>query len=145
MSFHNRAGPGTLIASAIAAGVLACNHTTPFSPQTYAATGPFVPGDPSRLTYNTGVDTRASWLPDGSAFLYTQEQAGRPDHDRCLAVMPKTGGTVTRTICTNTDAAGDTLNVFESPAVSTTGQLAYVRTSVLANTGTGEPHHGGPV
>jgi hypothetical protein len=131
-----------LTVSTLATTILACDHTAPFTTADYASTTPLVPGNPARLTYDTGTDSRPSWLPDGSAFLYTQEQIGRSDDDRCLAVMPKTGGTVIRTICTNTDAAGDTLNDFESPAVSTTGQMAYVRTSVLANVNRVTPDYG---
>lgn len=128
-----------LTASAIAAGALACNHTTPFSAEDYGATQPLIPGNPAQLTYNTGVDTRASWLPDGSAFLYTQEEIGEPDRDRCLALMPASGGSITRTICDLSDPGDDSLNDFESAAVSPTGGMVYVRTAAVAGLGGAGP------
>ena len=128
-----------LTASAIAAGALACNHTSPFSVGTYGATQPLIPGNPAQLTYNTGVDTRASWLPDGSAFLYTQEEIGEPDRDRCLVLMPASGGSITRTICDLSDPGDDSLNDFESAAVSPTGGMVYVRTAAVAGLGGAGP------
>jgi len=125
----------------MATAALCCEHTTPFSFDKDVSTTPFQPGNPARLTFNPGVDTRASWLPDGSAFLFTEEQLGRPDRDQCLAVMPGTGGTVTRTICADSDAGADSVNVFLAPAVSSEGRLAYLRTSTLANRGRQTPDH----
>jgi len=119
----------------MAMAALGCEHTTPFSFDNDVSTTPFQKGDPARLTFNPGLDTRASWLPDGSAFLFTEEQTGRPDRDQCIAVMPGTGGTITRTICADSDVAADSVNVFLAPAVSSEGRLAYLRTSTLANRG----------
>ena len=127
-----------LTISAAAALLVACDHPTPFSAGSYGNTGPLFPGNPAQLTYNTGVDTRASWLPDGSGFLYTQEQVGRTDLDRCFALMPAGGGTVTRTICAG-DQAEDSLDDVESAAVSTDGRIVYARTSMVAGYG-----HSGP-
>jgi hypothetical protein len=128
-----------LTASTIAAVALACNHTTPFSTEGYGATQPLEPGNPSQLTYNTGVDTRAAWLPDGSAFFYTQEEIGESDRDRCLALMPGGGGSVIRTICDLSDPADDSLNDFESAAVSPAGVMVYVRTAAVAGLGGAGP------
>jgi len=116
----------------------ACEHTTPFSVSDYAPTAPLAPGNPTRLTYSTGADYGASWLPDGSAFLYSQEQSGL-DHDRCLALMPGGGGAVTRTICDDGDPDGDSLNAFLSAAVSPGSRIAYVRTAMLAFSGGAGP------
>jgi hypothetical protein len=117
-----------------------CNHTEPFTTD-YRSVGPLVPGNPTRLTYNSGVDTRASWLPDGSAFLYTQQQT-TSDQDQCLAVMGRTGGATSRLICTDTDPAQDSTNVFLAPAVSTNLRMAYVRTSTIAHFGRTTPDYG---
>ena len=119
--------------------LLGCNHTEPFGAADYRSVGPLVPGNPTRLTYDSGVDTRASWLPGGTAFVYTQEQFHTFDDDRCLAVMPKIGGVTTKTICAVNDPDQDTLNDFESAAVSPAGRLAYVRTSMAANLGRNTP------
>ena len=134
-----------LITSALALATAGCGHTTPFPITGYSSTTPFAPGNPTRLTFSPGLDTRASWLPDGSAFLYTQQQLGRTDRDQCLVLMPRSGGSTTRTICTDTDGAGDSTNVFLAPAVATNGRLAYVRTSTVANFGRKTPDYGAVV
>ena len=126
---------------AVLTAALSCEHTPSFVATDYAATSPLVPGNPAQLTYNTGVDTRASWLPDGSAFLYTQEQTGSTDGDRCFAVMPKAGGTTIRTICATTDFAHDSTNDLESAAVDAGYRMTYVRTSMKANLGLAGPDH----
>lgn len=120
-------------------GPLSCEHTQPFSNPGYESTTPLQPGNPAQLTYNPGADVRPSWLPDGSAFLYTQEQTDITERDRCLVVMPKTGGGITRTICAADDFAHDTLNDLESAAVNTAARMAYVRTSMLAGIGRAGP------
>jgi hypothetical protein len=120
---------------------LSCDHTTPFRTPEYSSTGPLEPGNPAQLTYSIGVDTRATWLPDGSAILYTQEQTGSTDVDRCLVVMRKTGGATIRTICTTSDVAHDSLNDFESAAVDAVTRMVYVRTSMLANIGRSGPDY----
>ena len=120
----------------------ACEHTTPFAIGTYTPTGPLTSGNPVRLTYNAGVDAWPAWLPDGSAFIYTQGQVDRVDHDQCLAVMPAGGGTILQTICAASDPDSDTLNVYQSASVSRDGHLAYVRFSTFANVGRASPDYG---
>lgn len=136
--------PFRLILAGAGLTIVGCNHTTPFSTGDYGATSPFQPGNPARLTFNAGVDTRAAWLPDGSAFMYTQEQV-TPDRDQCLTVMGRTGGSTTRLICTETDPGHDSTNVFLAPAASGVfagARMAYVRTSTLANYGRSIPDYG---
>lgn len=95
-----------------------------------------------RLTFNSKVDRGPYWLPDGTGFLYTQEQVDRPDSaDQCFAVMPQAGGTVTRTICATSDPQGDSLNAFESPSVAADGRMAYVRSSMYAFAGRHTPDY----
>lgn len=129
-----------LTPAALVTVVLACDHLAPFVDGNYANTTPFQPG-PARLTYDSGVDTRASWLPTGTGFLYTQQQWGSPDQDRCLALMPASGGTVTRTICSQSDLSHDSLNDFESPAVSLSAKIVYVETSMINGIGHAGPDH----
>ncbi|HYK12308.1 MAG TPA: hypothetical protein VEV39_16015 [Gemmatimonadales bacterium] len=130
-----------------AIGVLAvlpsCEHTQPFSSAAYQTGAPLNPGNPTQLTFSPGVDTRATWLPDGSAFLYTQEQTGSADADRCLVQMPKTGGQTTRLICESGDIGHDTLNDLESAAVNAATRMVYVRTSMRAHIGEAGPDNAG--
>jgi hypothetical protein len=108
-----------------------CEHSTPFSTGPTPATGPLSGGTPTRLTFNTGTDERAAWLPDGSAFLYTQERADLPQDERCLASMDAAGGTVTGTICASLEASQDSQITFESAAVSPALRLGYVRAGTI--------------
>lgn len=119
--------------------IAACDHTTPFGAGSYSSSGPFSPGSPVRITFSPGADVMPVWLPDGSGFLYTQEQTGRPDHDRCLARIPAAGGAITRTICPGDDLAGDSVDDFESPGLAAAGRMAYARTSMLAFIGRSGP------
>lgn len=114
-----------------------CDHTAPFSPGTYTTLGPFGAGNPVRLTYNPGVDERPAWLPDGTAFFYTQEldTLASSDRDRCLAQMPAGGGAVTRELCAADDPHHDSLNVFVSPAIAGDRRMAYLETSMVAHLG----------
>lgn len=121
---------------------MSCEHTAPFATSVESSTTPFHPGDQAQLTYNTGVDRGPSWLPGGGALLYTQEQVARADRDQCLAELPGTGGTTVRTICAASDPLGDSLNVYEAPAVAADGQLAYVRTSMYRLAGRHTPDEG---
>ncbi|HEU4800141.1 MAG TPA: hypothetical protein VFS94_05875 [Gemmatimonadales bacterium] len=106
----------------------ACDHGAPFAPEVPAEPGPFGPGVPARLTFNSADDRTASWLPDGSAFIYSSEELEGPsDHDRCLLVMPSSGGTVSRSICERRPGHQDSTDVFQSPVVSPGGRLLYLR------------------
>ncbi len=106
-----------------------CTHDSPLRPGSYTPDVPPGTGALVRLTYNPGADLSPVWLPDGSGFLYTAERADRSDRDRCLAILPPAGGTITREICDRTPAADDSVNAYSSPAVSSDGRLAYVRAS----------------
>lgn len=114
---------------------VACDHAAPFSPIDYGSSGPFVPGNPARLTYGDTLSEsdRAVWLADGSGFYYTRSRADRPDRDRCLALMPRDGGAVTRQFCDDTPAGDDSLNVYESPAFAPDGRVVLFETSTLRN------------
>jgi hypothetical protein len=108
--------------------VLACEHSPAgvWSPE---PRGPFVGGNPRRVTFNPGMDLRPSWLPDGSGFWYSQERPDRTDRDHCLAVLPAAGGAVTTELCERDPAAADSITTFESAAQAADGRLAFVRAS----------------
>jgi len=109
------------------AALSACEHTPPFSSNEGGSSGPLIPGEPAQLTFSPGVDLIPEWLPDGSGFAFTAERRDRPDHDRCLAFMPRDGGTIARYAC-STVAADDTLNVYDEAAFQG-DSVAYVRSS----------------
>lgn len=111
--------------------LVGCDHSTPFSSASYVSTGPLRTGTPTQLTYNPGVDERVAWLPTGGGFLYTEERADLPQHERCLAEMPAAGGTVMGSVCASLAASQDSQITFESAAVSASGQLTFVRAGTV--------------
>ena len=106
----------------------ACGHDEPFSSGPNDATGPRQPGVPARLTDNPGLDIHTSWLPDGSAILYTFETNPAQNSDQCLALLPKHGGARIREICNTSAGHIDSTEVYGPSAVSDSGLLAYVYT-----------------
>jgi len=111
----------------LAVALAACSHEQPFETPESGTDTPFAPGAPSRLTYNPGLDLWPAWLPDGSGFLYTWQQAGTPVQDRCIATLPASGGTQTSILCNPDPAYADSADHFEVPSPSPDGRLLYVR------------------
>lgn len=105
---------------------LACEHSSALSPADQGTAAPFAPGSPAQVTFSVGDDRTPSWLPDGSAIIYSSEQLDRRDHDRCFQFLPPTGGRVTRRACNlQPIALDDSTDRYESPAVSPSGDLIY--------------------
>jgi len=115
--------------------VSGCGHDQPLRPGSYTPDVPPGTGSLVRLTFNSRLDLSPVWLPDGSGFFYTMERADRFDLDRCLALLPPTGGSIEREICDRTAAADDSVNAYTSPAVAPDGRLAYVRASAPLDVG----------
>lgn len=113
----------------------ACTHEAPLTPGVYPPNRPAGSGPLVQVTFNPGVDLGPTWLPDGSGILYTMERTDRSDLDRCLALLPATGGTIEREICDRNPAADDSVNAYTAAAVSADGRLAYVRASASLKVG----------
>ena len=107
--------------------LVACSHEEPFQPEDPALDGPFSSAPPVRLTFSEGDDRTPAWLPDGSGIIYSSERLDSPDHDRCLLVLPPSGGTVRSTFCERAVAHEDTTDRFESPAVNQDGRIVFLR------------------
>jgi hypothetical protein len=103
----------------------ACEHNTPFRPDPPDPAPPFSSLSPHRLTFNTGDDRTPAWLPDGSAIIYSTERQDRMDHDRCLAVLPREGGTVQARFCRVDPIHADSTDLMEAPAVSAQGRIFF--------------------
>ncbi|HEX4601682.1 MAG TPA: hypothetical protein VH116_09860 [Gemmatimonadales bacterium] len=112
----------------------ACKHSQPFPLTDYGGHQPFAPGSPRRLTFNLGNDYAPGWLADGSSILYSVVRLDTPHFDRCLGLLPATGGTLSRVMCDRAVGYGDSVTVFEESAAAADGRLAYVasRSSVGA-------------
>ena len=116
----------TALVGWLAVAALACDHSSALSPADQGTAVPFAPGSPTPITFSVGDDRTPSWLPDGSAIIYSSEQLDRRDHDRCLQFLPPTGGRVTRRACNlQSIALDDSTDRYESPAVSPSGDLIY--------------------
>jgi len=115
----------------LAAAVVACEHTAPFAPGVYPPGGPFGTGTPLRLTSNPGTGLGPTWWRGGGGggggvgILYTAERGDREDLDHCFAILPPSGGTISRYAC-RTTAADDSVDVFDGGSVAD-GRIAYVR------------------
>ncbi len=108
----------------------ACGHGEPFAVPGQGASEPLVSiGYPSRLTYNRGHDQEASWLPDGSGFLYTAEQYRFAEGDWCTADLPPAGGRARRMQCARGGLAGDSVNAYRWAAAGPDGRVAFLRLS----------------
>ena len=114
-----------LIAVSLLLGIIACDHSAPFSPTNQGVTTPFQPGPIARLTYAPGNSRSASWLPDGSAFVYSYPDPQSAQSDRCIAVMPATGGRIQQLICRRTANSPRQTELLDAPAVSSEGRLVY--------------------
>ncbi|HYK12307.1 MAG TPA: hypothetical protein VEV39_16010 [Gemmatimonadales bacterium] len=109
---------------ALLAGIVGCQHSEPFdAPLPPTVTGPLTPGSPTQLTYNPGADVYPAWAPDGSFLLYQAENPNRPDRDRCLYLLPPTGGTQLLEACDNALHSEDSTNQFGPAALSSTGRV----------------------
>jgi hypothetical protein len=113
------------IGFALLAALAGCGHSDPFRPDPPAPAPPFSTLSPRRLTFNLGDDRTPAWLPDGSAILYSSEREDRPDHDRCLAELPRDGGTIQRRVCRVDPIHEDSTDLMEAPAVSPQGRIFY--------------------
>lgn len=102
----------------------ACGHSEPFAPPDTDLDLPLAGGEPVRLTFGDGVG-EPGWLPDGSSVIYGGARLGGDRLDRCLSVMPATGGTVRREICRPSIFDETTVDAFGSPDVSAGGLLAF--------------------
>lgn len=120
------ATPRLAVAAALTL-VAGCGHSEPFEVTQPTMDGPFSTEYPIRLTFSDGDDRTPSWLPDGSGIIYSSERLDEPAHDRCLLVLPPGGGTVDRSICVNALTHEDSTDRLESPAVSGSGRIAFLR------------------
>ena len=111
---------------AVAAAV-ACGHGEPFTPADQGTSTPIGEGSPRRLTFSPADDRTPAWLPDGSGIVYSMQRTDRRDDDRCLSILPATGGRIVRTLCNTVRAYDDSTDRYESPAVSADGRILYLR------------------
>ena len=110
----------------LALALAGCGHSAPPAAPESGSSRPFAGGSPRRLTFNLGDDRAPAWLPDGSGLLYSFQRLDRPDHDRCLGLLPPDGGRLERMLCDANPAADDSTNVLTEPAPTGDGRVAYL-------------------
>ncbi|MBL8977190.1 MAG: PD40 domain-containing protein [Gemmatimonadetes bacterium] len=106
--------------------LLGCAHSDPFPSGDPGDNGPFNGPPPQLLTLHLGQDRTPAWSPDGSRLLYSFNQVELPDQDACLGALPPAGGTRSLEHCRLGDTFHELVEVREWPALSPTGQLAWV-------------------
>jgi hypothetical protein len=123
------------------AAAFACEHSAPFGAVDNGSRLPHGSGIPVQLTFSLGQEHSPAWMPDGNGFFYSEERLDRADDDWCLAELPPLGGRILRRICHHTTGGEDSTDVFESPAVSVDGRIAFVAASSAARLQTLAPAH----
>jgi len=111
---------------ALALVLAGCGHGDPWTFTAALQDAPLHEAAVTRLTYNTGDDLDPAWFPDGASFIYTAERSDRRDRDRCLAVMPVAGGTVTSLVCQRAGGSDDSLDVLQVAAPGPDGRVAFL-------------------
>jgi hypothetical protein len=105
--------------------LLGCGHSEPFVADGPAKLNrPFRNTTPLQLTLNLGADATPSWTQDGSGIYWSAERPLPGDLDRCISLLPATGGTLTELQCPPN--FNDTTTRYETPAVNGT-RLVWTR------------------
>ncbi len=115
-------------AAGLALGVLlsGCDHTAPCTTTDQGPLGPFSDAVPVRLTYAPGAGLMPAFAEDGSAVVYVYAR-GTADRDRCLAVVPVTGGTRTAEACALPLEGEGITDAFSFPALGPGGRIVASR------------------
>lgn len=87
---------------------------------------PFDGGHPRRLTFDAGMDLFPSWSPDGQRIAFSFQPPGRADYDRCIGILPGSGGT-RRDICYSGFDGNGRTDALEWPVIGEDGALLYTQ------------------
>ena len=114
------------VALLLLAGAGACEHSRPVDPgpgpPPPLRTGP----SPLRITFNVDSEWNPVFTRDGSGILYSFQLPGRIDRDRCLGLVPASGGTLIGELCWRSGGDLDSVDVVVTAAESPSGRLAFV-------------------
>lgn len=126
MGNHVRHAARVALLLALALG--ACEHTAPPSAPDPEPRGAFNEAAPLRLTFNPGFDGYPSFSDDGEQIVYTYAPV-RPDRDRCIGVLPATGGMRVRELCETRVAHSDSSDALAWGALADDGRLLFIQTT----------------
>jgi hypothetical protein len=107
----------------------ACEHTGPASAADPGGDGPFVPGEPLRLTYEPGSGQRTpQWSRTSSEIIYAYP-GDKNQFDMssgCVGALPAAGGSRGRAYCDTDAAARDTTSLLTAwPAEAPDGRVVF--------------------
>ena len=102
--------------SAVLLLALGCSHGEPFAAEDHTPDEFLATGEPARLTFGDAVG-EPGWLPDGRAIVYAGGALTGVPPDRCLLVIPATGGSILSEVC-NAAALADIVDTWAYPAAS---------------------------
>lgn len=105
---------------------VACGHSDPFGTTPTGSDSPFSASTPTRLTYNSGTDSAASWTEDGKGLIYLYSPGGG-NGDRCIGLIPPGGGTQRWQLCDTRADRADSAKSFSAPALASDGRLLYLQ------------------
>ena len=84
-------------------------------------------GSDRQLTFNLGTDRTPAWQPDGKGVWYMFEAVGASPRDRCMGILPATGGSIRKIVCPVSRTSLDSLDNFFEPAPGPAGKLLFLR------------------
>ena len=105
----------------------ACAHDKPFTRDDFGSDTTRTRGADRQLTYNLGTDLTPGWRQDGSGLLYSTENLGQLDRDRCLGELGPAGGSLRLMLCGTTFNSRDSIDTYYEPAAGPGGDLLFLR------------------
>ena len=119
--------------------VAACAHTDGIvGTDPPSADGPFADGPIVRLTYDPGMDLFPA-VTSAGLLIYSYQPTERPDRDRCIGILPASGGTRIG-ICHDAVNGDGLTDALEWPALDDSGALLY--SHYVSGIGDRIPNHG---
>lgn len=101
----------------------ACDHSAPVASPGNGTREPF---EPARITIATSNDLGPAWRLDGSGILYSYEAVDSDRLDRCLGLLPPSGGRLTWRLCDGDGTSRDSTDAYEWPAPYSDGRVTFV-------------------
>jgi hypothetical protein len=120
-----RIGPRTrsLIAGPLLVALAACDHSAPVAAPDNGSNQPF---DSTRVTISPTNDLGPAWRLDGPGILYSYETVDSERLDRCLGLLPPSGGRLTWRLCDGYGNSRDSTDAYEWPAPHRDGRVTFV-------------------
>lgn len=106
----------------------ACGHSDPMRETPPVSTDPVRPGPPVQLTLNSGIDGEAAILGT-STVIYSFELADTRERDRCLGLLPVSGGTRFNEVCAQSAPSRDSTDAYRWPTPIAPDSVVWFRTS----------------